>query len=153
MVWHIFRTLSIIVNSDIFRHIHVLLRHIQLYYGIFRTLLHSESWQIYNLRYNQTSVKTYSGIFRTLCIESPANFGIFRTLGIFRIRHTFRYIQVYSIMIVFLFSSINHIFWHFSRRATCEICSKLTKKTPEYVKLTIKMEIKTPLTSFWPLYC
>ena len=34
----IFRTLSVITNSDIFRHIHVLFRHIQPYCGIFRTL-------------------------------------------------------------------------------------------------------------------
>ena len=53
----------------------------------------------------------------------------------------------------FLFSSIKHVFRHFSRRATCEICSKLTIKTAEYVMLTIKLKIKTPLTSFWPLYC
>ena len=53
----------------------------------------------------------------------------------------------------FLFSSIKHEFWHFSRRPRFEICSKLTIKTPEYVKLTIKLKIKTPLTSFWPLYC
>ena len=45
------------------------------------------------------------------------------------------------------------VFLHFSRRTRCEICSKLTIKTPEYVNLTIKLKIKTPLTSFWPLYC
>ena len=41
----------------------------------------------------------------------------------------------------------------FSRRARCEICLKLTIKgvRKQYVRLTIK--IKTPLTSFWPLYC
>ena len=38
---NIFRNLSIIVNSDIFRHIHVLFRHIQPYYGIFRILCNS----------------------------------------------------------------------------------------------------------------
>ena len=63
--WYIFRTLSIIVNSDIFRNIHVLFRHIQLYSGIFRTLCssfifrtlsYSESWHIYNIRYIQNSV-------------------------------------------------------------------------------------------------
>ena len=56
-------------------------------------------------------------------------------------------------LLFFLFSSIKHVFRHFSRRARCEICSKLTIKTPEYVKLKIKLKIKTPLTSFWPLYC
>ena len=54
-VWYIFRTLSIIVNLDIFRHIHVISRHIQPYCGmvrtprnscIFRTLPYSEFWHI-----------------------------------------------------------------------------------------------------------
>ena len=56
-------------------------------------------------------------------------------------------------LLFFLFSSIKHVFRHFSRRARCKICSKLTIKIPEYVKLMIKLKIKTPLTSFWPLYC
>ena len=52
---YIFRTLSIIVNSDIFRHIHVLFRQIQSYCGIFTSLCNSyifrtqpfsESWHI-----------------------------------------------------------------------------------------------------------
>ena len=51
------------------------------------------------------------------------------------------------------FFSIKYVFWHFSRRATCEICSKLTIKTPEYVKLIIKLKIKKPMTSFWLVYC
>ena len=54
-------------------------------------------------------------------------------------------------LLFFLFSSMKHVFRHFSCRARCETCSKL--KTPEYTKLTIKLKIKTPLTSFWPLYC
>ena len=80
---------SIIVNSDIFRHIHVICRHIQPYYGIFRTLcnLHIQNPVIFYpkaraylelkifrtlFRYSkhchiQNLVKTYSGIFRTLC--------------------------------------------------------------------------------------
>ena len=41
IIWYIFRTPSIIVNSDIFRHIHILLRYIQPYWGIFRTLCNS----------------------------------------------------------------------------------------------------------------
>ena len=49
-----------------------------------------------------------------------------------------------NILSFFLFSSIKLAFWHISRRARCEICSKLPLKAPEYVKLTIK----TPLTSF-----
>ena len=53
----------------------------------------------------------------------------------------------------FFFSGIKHVFRHFSRRRICEICSVLTIKTPEYVKLTIKLKIKTPLTSFWSPYC
>ena len=56
-------------------------------------------------------------------------------------------------LLFFLFSSIKHIFRRFSRRARCEIYSKLTVKTPEYVKLMIKSKIKTSLMSFWPLYC
>ena len=43
--------------------------------------------------------------------------------------------------------------WHISRRERCEICSKLTIKTPEYVELTIKLTIKPPFKSFWFLYC
>ena len=35
---YIFRTLSISVNSDTFRHIHVLFRHIEPYCGTFRSL-------------------------------------------------------------------------------------------------------------------
>ena len=61
------RTLSIIENSDIFRYIHVLFRHIQPYCGIFRTLLYSDSWHIQSPRYIQNSVQEYPCIFRTLC--------------------------------------------------------------------------------------
>ena len=42
----------------------------------------------------------------------------------------------------FLFSNIKHVFRDFARRARCEICSKLTIKTPEYVKLPIKFKIR-----------
>ena len=45
------------------------------------------------------------------------------------------------------------IFWHISRRANCKICLKLSIKTPEYVKLTIKLTIKTFLTLFGSPYC
>ena len=41
IVWYIFRTLSIIINSDILRYILVLFRHIQPYYGIFSTQCNS----------------------------------------------------------------------------------------------------------------
>ena len=73
---YIFRTLSVIVNSDLSRHIHVLLTDIQPYCCIFRTLCNSckfstlsylESWHIQNLRYIQNSVMAHSEIFRTLC--------------------------------------------------------------------------------------
>ena len=76
IVSSLFRTLSIIVNSDIFRHIQVLFRHIQPCCDIFRTLYnscifrnlsYSESWHIQNLSYIQNSIKAYSGIFRMLC--------------------------------------------------------------------------------------
>ena len=43
----------------------------------------------------------------------------------------------------FIFSSIKHVFWHFSRHGRCEICLKLTIKTPEYIKLTINLKIDT----------
>ena len=55
IVWYKFRNLSIIVNSDIYRYIHVLFRHFQPYCGmlrtlcnccIFRALPYSESWNI-----------------------------------------------------------------------------------------------------------
>ena len=87
LTYHLtFRTLSIIVYSDTFRHISVLFGHIQPYCDIFktlcnscifRTLPYSESWHIKNPRYTQNSVKAYSGIFRTLC-----NIHIFRTCHI-----------------------------------------------------------------------
>ena len=56
-------------------------------------------------------------------------------------------------LLFILFFSMKHVFRHFLGRARFEICLKLTIKTPEYVKLTIKLKIKTPLTSFWRLYC
>ena len=52
-----------------------------------------------------------------------------------------------------LLSSIKQVFRHFSLRARCEMCSKLTIKIPEYVKLTIKLKIRTQFTSFWPHCC
>ena len=53
----------------------------------------------------------------------------------------------------FLFFTIKHVFWDISRRARCEICSKLTIKIPEYGKLMLNLKIKIPLKSFWALYC
>ena len=53
----------------------------------------------------------------------------------------------------FLFTSIKHVFCQFLRHVRYEICSRLTIKTPAYVRLTIRLKIKIPLTSFWPLYC
>ena len=44
-------------------------------------------------------------------------------------------------------------FQHISHCARCEICSKLTIKSPECVKLMIKLTIKTSLTLFWSLSC
>ena len=65
------------------------------------------------------------------------------------------YTPVYNLIKLrfFLFLPVEHVFWHFSNCAKCEICSKLTIKTPEYVKLTIKLKTKTSLMLFWPLYC
>ena len=111
-----------------FSHIQVLLRHIQPYCGIlrtlcdsciFRTLPYSESCHMSNLRYIQNSAKAYSGIFRTLCnvrilrtlkyseLCHIQNYGIFRTRDIQNIQNpvyidTFRHIQAYSIMIVII---------------------------------------------------
>ena len=64
-----------------------------------------------------------------------------------------KHFNLQSVKLTFSFSSIKHVFRHFSRRARCEICSKFTIKTPKHVKLTIKLKIKTSLTSFWPLFC
>ena len=57
-----------------------------------------------------------------------------------------------SNFLFFLCFSIKHVFWHFSRRARYEICSKLRTKTSEFVKLTIELKIKTPLASFFIVY-
>ena len=110
IVWYILRIVSLIVNSDIFRHIHVLFRHVQLYFGIFRILCNScifktqpywESWHIDNTRYIQNSVKADSGIFRTLCNGRywepfhKQNFCIFRSQA-YSESSLFRHIQVYS---------------------------------------------------------
>ena len=96
IIWYIFRTLFIIVNSDIFSHIVAYLEPcVTLAYS--KTLSYSKSWHIYNPRCIQNSFKTYFDIFKTLCntrILRPLlysercpiqNFGIFRTRGIFKI--------------------------------------------------------------------
>ena len=96
IIWYISRTLHIMENSDIIRHIHVMLRHIQIYHSIFRTLCnscsfrtlpYSESWHIENSRYIQNSVKVYSKRCVTLAYWASwhiQNFGIFMTRGIFK---------------------------------------------------------------------
>ena len=68
---NIFRTLPFIVHLDIFRHIHVLFRHIQSYCGIFTALL----------------TFAYSEPYH---VQDP---GVFRTWYIFRIlsRHNLAY--------------------------------------------------------------
>ena len=52
---------------------------------------------------------------------------------------------------------LNSLFFFFQYKARIlaffRSCKMSTIKTPEYVKLSIKLKIKTPLTSFWPLYC
>ena len=106
-----------------FRHVQAysrLLRHIQPYCGIFktlrnscifRTLPYSETWHIQNTRYIHNSLKLCSGIFRTLCnarILTPChvqNFAIFRILAYlgpeaYSEYCLFKHIQAYSIMIV-----------------------------------------------------
>ena len=57
------------------------------------------------------------------------------------------------LILLFFLSSIKHVFWHFSFRSRCEICSKLTIETLKYVKLMIKLKIKTQSTWLWPLWC
>ena len=120
LLLYVFRTMSIIKNLDIFRHMHVLFRHIQPYCSIFRTLYnssilrnlpYSEYWHIQHPRYIQNSVKDYSSIFGTLRNDHLLrtmpysqlchiqNFGVFSTQGILRILLTqahsdiFRHIQ------------------------------------------------------------
>ena len=64
------RTLSIIINSETFRYIHILIRNIQRYWGtfrtlsnpcIFRTLPYSEFWQIWNPRCNSVTYSCHLG--------------------------------------------------------------------------------------------
>ena len=107
---------DIIVNSDKFRHIHVLFRHIQpncdifrtlCNFSIFRVLPYSESYHIQNPRYIQNSVRAYSRIFRIFRMLCNArilrtlsysefchiqNFDVFTTRGIYRIM----FIQAHS---------------------------------------------------------
>ena len=118
IVRYIFRTLSIIINLDVIRDIHVLFRHIQPYCGtfrilrnscIFRTLPHSKSQRIQNQIYIQNSVNAYSGISTTLCNErqhivNPAIFRILVYLGpdAYSESCLYRHIQAYSKMIVII---------------------------------------------------
>ena len=77
---------SIIVNSNIFRHIHVLFRHIQAYCFIFRTLHNScplaywEPLSYAEFSHIWSSIKRYSNIFRTLSSFYIENLALFRTL-------------------------------------------------------------------------
>ena len=48
-----------------------------------------------------------------------------------------------NLLLFFLFSSKKLVFSHISRRARCKICSKLTIKTPEYIKLKVTSATKT----------
>ena len=112
-----FRTQSIIKNSDIFRHIHIPFIHFQLYCSIFKTLcnLDIQTCGIFTtLRYIQNSVKAYSGIFRC-CIMLALweychiqNFAMFRIWGYLGHKAytvylgIFMFILAYSIMIVII---------------------------------------------------
>ena len=53
-----------------------------------------------------------------------------------------KHLKLQYFKLTFIFFSIKHIFRHFSCSARCEICSKLTIKTPEYINLTIKLKNK-----------
>ena len=108
----IFRAQFIVINSGIFRHIHVILSHIEPCCGIFRTLCNScicktlpylEYWHIENPRYIQNSVKAYSVIFRTLC-----NACIWRTMS-FR---ALLYSEFWHISDVrYIWNSVKHLRW------------------------------------------
>ena len=102
IIWEIFRTLPVIVNSV--RHIHVLFRHIVRYLEPCVTLTYSEPYHISNLRYIQNSVKAYSGIFRTLCnaliLRSPRYSQFWHILDSMHIQNSvylviFKHIQWY----------------------------------------------------------
>ena len=60
-----------------------------------------------------------------------------------------------NFLLFFLFSSIKLVLYVvlYVVLYPSKICSKLTIKTPEYINLTIKLTIKTPLMSFWSLCC
>ena len=87
IVWYIFRTLPIIANSDIVRHIHVLLRHLESCVtlaiqnpAIFRILAFLESKIYSELKH----ILAYSERCVTLAYREPChiqNFAIFRILA------------------------------------------------------------------------
>ena len=98
-------TLPIIVNLDVFRHIHILFTNIQPYCDIFRTLCNScisrtlSYWKscpgiFRTQKYTQNSLKAYSDIFRTLCNDRILTTLSYSELG------TFRHTQAFSIIIV-----------------------------------------------------
>ena len=109
--------------SDIFRHIHVLFRHIQSSCGIFRilcdscifrTLPYLEFWHIKNPKSIQNSVKAFSDIFRTLCNARIwerchiQNFVIFKTWDISElIPNLFEHIHMEAILHI---NSPNQVF-------------------------------------------
>ena len=64
LVWEILGTLSIIVNSEIFRHIHVPFRHFQPYCGIFKTPCNSYIFR--TLPYLESGIYKTQDIFGTL---------------------------------------------------------------------------------------
>ena len=103
IVCGIFRTLSIIVNSDIFRRTHNLFRHDQPYRGIFRTLYNScifrtlpcsKSWHIYNQE-----------IFRTLSrhIQNPGSLGIFMPIQAYSVMIVIYYLVIYYTLSLMIF--------------------------------------------------
>ena len=121
--WYCIRHTQNLVYCCKFRHIYVYSRPIQTYsvtlsyiqnpVQLFRILPYSESWYIQNLRYIQNYVKTYSGLFRTLC-----NTHILRTLpysvlcrihfDIFKIRCVFRNLFIYACSAIFNNNSYNN---------------------------------------------
>ena len=121
-VWYIFRTLSMIVNPDIFSHIHVPFRQIQPYYGIFWIICFSCFFScIFRTRNIYITLSRHILAYSERCVTLAywelchvQNFVIFKILDtktwLYYPRHNqnpvylgiFRDIQEHSIMIVII---------------------------------------------------
>ena len=135
-------------HSKIKRYIKLLYRCIYMY--------------IYIYKYIYICIYIYIYIYRKILLIRPGSIygqrtnlmGLYSRGFIFGRKNTSIW-NLLKLLLSFLFSSRKLVFWHISPRARCEICFKLPIKTPEYVKLTIKLTIKTPFTIkklFWSHY-